>query len=362
MENVRDRGTKMQIDLFMEFASPPGSDRSVSQIFDDALALAHAADETQIDTIWAAEHHFLGDYSNASAPDMLLSAMARETRRINLGFAIIPLTIHDPVRVAERLATLDVLSRGRVRWGVGRGVTLTELQGFGVEPRDSRTVFRGNFETLRSALKAGYAERNGVRLELRPKPSPRLQNGWLAAVSPESFELAAELDLDVMCGPFKPWPMVKADLRRYRRLRPNGRVSFTLAAYCEQDHRAARRRAEPGILWAYRRLFEIAAPLLAQQVESYEHYRRLGRLRTLLDRMLSLGVLEKMGLAAVGGPDHVADRLRSLAASSVDRVSLIVGGGDLSLAETTRCLKLLSAEVFPRLGAAGDLRLRVATV
>ena len=193
----------MKFDLFMEFASPPGASRNLSDIMEDGLRIARAADTLGIDAVWLAEHHFLGDYCNAAAPDMLLAAMARETRRIGLGFGIIPLPIHDPVRVAERLATLDLLSHGRVLWGVGRGVTLTELEGFGVEPASSREIFRRQFGLLNTILETGTFTREGRHYDLRPRPEPSLGTGWLAAVSPESFELAAELGLNVMTGPFK---------------------------------------------------------------------------------------------------------------------------------------------------------------
>ena len=69
-------------------------------------------------------------------------------------------------------------------------------------------------------LDTGTAVRGGKTFELRPRPGPGLGTCWLASVSPESFDLAAELGLNVMTGPFKPWPLVKADLRRYRRLSP----------------------------------------------------------------------------------------------------------------------------------------------
>ncbi len=341
----------MDIDLFMEFASPPSAGSDVAETIENNLALARAADAAGFGAVWIAEHHFLGDYSNAAAPDMLLAALARETRRIGLGFAILPLTLHDPVRVAERLATLDLLSEGRVLWGVGRGVTVTELEGFGVDPTESRRLFLERFAELKAILETGRVTRAGKSYEIRPRPGPRLGTGWLAAVSPGSFDLAAELGLDVLTGPFKPWPLIRADLARYRRRRPSGRTSFTLAVYCEEDHRAARSRAGPGLLWAYRRIFEIARPLLAREIEGYEHYRRLGWVVPLVERVLSLGVLEKMGLAAVGDPEHVLKRLRVLQAAGLDRVSLVLGGGDLGRAETVRCVELLAREVLPRLAA-----------
>ncbi len=341
----------MDVDLFMEFAAPgvPGVPRA--QLFEDGLALARAADAAGFGAVWLSEHHFLDDYSATAAPEMLLAAMARETRRIRLGFGIVPLPLHDVVRVAERLATLDELSQGRVLWGVGRGVTTTELEGFGIDPATSRQVFRERFAALKSILETGSFNRAGKIYELQPKPGPGLGTGWLAAVSPESFALAAELGLHVMAGPFKPWPLVKADLKRFRRLRPQGETSFTLAVYCHEDHGTARRRAEAGLVWAYRKMLEITRPLMSRHIAGYEHYRNLGWITPLFDKVLSLPVLEAMGLAVVGGPDHVREKLLSLQASGLDRVSLVIGGGDLTVAETTGCVELLATEVLAGLAA-----------
>lgn len=350
----------MEIDLFMEFASPPSAGRTVAEAFEDGFALARTADTAGFGAVWVAEHHFLGDYCNAAAPDMLLAAIARETTRIKLGFGIVPLPLHDPVRVAERLITLDLISGGRLLWGVGRGVTATELEGFGVAPEQSRPVFLERYHALAAILRTGRAVRDGKEYALQPPPRD-VGTGWLAAVSPESFALAAELGLHVMAGPFKPWPFVNADLKRYRRLNPRGRTSFTLAVYCAEDHRAARRRAEDGILWAYRKILEVAAPFLKQRIAGYEHYRALGWAAPLLDKVLSLNTLEAMGLAVVGDPPHVARRLRELGDAGLDRVSLVIGGGDLARHEAGACVELLARDVLPRLNSAPAAATREAT-
>jgi alkanesulfonate monooxygenase SsuD/methylene tetrahydromethanopterin reductase-like flavin-dependent oxidoreductase (luciferase family) len=268
----------------------------------------------------------------------------------------VPLPPHSPVRFAERFATLDRLSGGRLLWGVGRGVTATELAGFGVAPAHSRALFLERLEALRTMLATGAMERDGARYELHPAPRPQLAAGWMAAVSPESFELAAKLGLEVMSGPFKPWPLVRADLARYRRLRPEGRTAFALAAYCETDGAAARRRAEAGIVWVYRRIREIAAAFLERRTEGYEHYRHLGRLAPLLDPVLGLRSLELLGLAAVGDADHVGRRLAALARSGLDRALLSIGGGDLDRAHAEACVARIGAEVLPRIAAGQATR------
>jgi alkanesulfonate monooxygenase SsuD/methylene tetrahydromethanopterin reductase-like flavin-dependent oxidoreductase (luciferase family) len=349
----------MKIDLFLELASPPDDPRGLEQVLEDTLGVVRAADRLGFDAVWLAEHHFLGDYCNSAAPDLLLAAMARDTKHIGLGLGVVPLPIHDPVRVAERLATLDLLSGGRILWGVGRGVTLTELRGFDVDPAESRALFLGRLNQLRDLLREAAFERKGSRFALRPEPRPGLWPGWMAAVSSESFPLAADLGLNVMTGPFKPWPFVRADLARYHRHierigAPSGATSFTLAAYCEADHRAARARSEDGILWVYRKIFEVSRHLLVGRIEGYEHYRNLGRFLPILDRTLSLSLLETLGLAAVGSPGHLAERLLALQASGLDRVSLMVGGGDLPAERVVNCLSLIAEEVMPVLEQAAS--------
>jgi alkanesulfonate monooxygenase SsuD/methylene tetrahydromethanopterin reductase-like flavin-dependent oxidoreductase (luciferase family) len=181
----------------------------------------------------------------------------------------------------------------------------------------------------------------------------------MASVSPESFDLAAELGLNAMTGPFKPWPMIRADLARYRKAAPWGETSYTLAVYCEEDHKAARRHARDGLLWVFRKIFEVSRPLLATQIEGYEHYRRLGALLPILDKALSVSVLERLGLAAVGDPAHVLRKLAALRDSGLDRVSLVIGGGVMDVARTTDCLNLLARDVLPKLRSTDDIKAEV---
>ncbi|WP_185961462.1 LLM class flavin-dependent oxidoreductase [Telmatospirillum sp. J64-1] len=343
----------MKIDLLLDFATPPGDERSLAEMVEDGLALARAADCLGFDAIWVAEHHFLDHYSHASCPDMLLAALARETSRIGLGFGIVPLPIHEPVRVAERLSTLDLLSDGRVLWGAGRGLAPVELQGFGVRPEDSRKLLAERLGEVRSILRRGGFVREGQFFDLRPAPRPDLADeAWLAAGAPESFDMAAAWKLNVLAGPFKPWPMVRADLNRYRKLWPGGRGAFTLAVHCDLDQRRARRRAGRGVLWLFRQIFALSRPLLLSEVEDYDHYRAVAWVGPLLERMLTLPALEALGLAAVGTPEHVGERLEGLQASGLDRVCIMPGGGGLEREEMIRSLELIADKVMPRLTVA----------
>ena len=84
--------------------------------------------------MWEVEHHFLEEYSHSSAPEVFLAAASQRTKNIRLGHGIVqlPVQFNHPARVAERIATLDLLSGGRVEFGTGEASSQTELGGFGV--------------------------------------------------------------------------------------------------------------------------------------------------------------------------------------------------------------------------------------
>src|SRR6201997_3136823 len=108
------------------------------QLYQDALDQVELADRIGIDYVWEVEHHFLEEYSHSSAPEVFLAAATQRTKRIRLGHGIVQLTTNQPHRVAERIATLDLLSGGRVDFGMGEGAGPAELHPFGVRVRDQR--------------------------------------------------------------------------------------------------------------------------------------------------------------------------------------------------------------------------------
>ena len=117
------------------------------RLLQEALAQVELADRLGYDTVWAAEHHFLEEYSHSSAPGVFLAAASQRTKNIRLGFGVLPLPpgYQHPARVAEAAATLDLVSDGRVELGTGEGSTGAELAGFGVDRDDrARPVGRGD--------------------------------------------------------------------------------------------------------------------------------------------------------------------------------------------------------------------------
>src|SRR5262249_8126746 len=110
------------------------------QDFENALDQVRVADELGFDSVWAVEHHFLEEYSHCSAPEVFLTACAMQTQRIRLGHGAVVCVpqMNHPIRVAERAATLDILSGGRLEFGTARSSTWTELGGFQVDPDTTR--------------------------------------------------------------------------------------------------------------------------------------------------------------------------------------------------------------------------------
>ena len=146
-----------------------GPDGAEEQLLRDALEQVELADRVGFDDVWEVEHHFLEEYSHSSAPEVFLAAASQRTKRIRLGHGIVQLPpgFNHPARVAERIATLDLISGGRVEFGTGESCSQAELGGFGVERepearavggvarRDHAHVRRG---AVRRATRAGSCD------------------------------------------------------------------------------------------------------------------------------------------------------------------------------------------------------------
>ena len=129
----------MKFGIFYEHQLPrPWTATSEYDLFQQSLSQLELADALGYDYVWEVEHHFLEEYSHSSAPEVFLAAATQRTKRIRLGHGIVQLTTNQPHRVAERIATLDLLSGGRVDFGMGEGAGPAELHPFGIRVRDKR--------------------------------------------------------------------------------------------------------------------------------------------------------------------------------------------------------------------------------
>src|SRR3954464_8681095 len=125
----------MRFGIFYEHQLPrPWDGDSEERLIRDALEQVELADRVGIDYVWEVEHHFLEEYSHSSAPEVFLPAASQRTQRIRLrhGIVQLPRNVNPPPRIAERIATLDIVSGVRVDFGTGEASSSAELGGFGV--------------------------------------------------------------------------------------------------------------------------------------------------------------------------------------------------------------------------------------
>ncbi len=210
----------MHIGFSVAFQNPLGQ-RSDAEVYHRELGFALQAEMWGFDSIWTVEHHFT-DYTMCPDPLQLLTYLAAQTRRIQLGTGVIVLPWHDPVRVAEQITLLDNLSGGRVILGIGRGIARVEYDGFRVPMDTSRQRFVEYAQVVLQGLERGYIDHDGAflqqpRRDLRPRPQQSFRGRtYAAAVSPDSMPIMAELGVGILIIVQKPWEMVEADLDAYR--------------------------------------------------------------------------------------------------------------------------------------------------
>src|SRR2546426_11746928 len=130
----------MRFGLFYEHQLPrPWEEGAEERLYSDALEQVELADRVGMHSVWEVEHHFLEEYSHSPAPEVFLAAASQRTQRIRLGHGIVqlPPAFNHPARVAERIATLDLVSDGRVDFGTGESSSEAELGGFLID-RDQK--------------------------------------------------------------------------------------------------------------------------------------------------------------------------------------------------------------------------------
>ncbi|MFC9252104.1 LLM class flavin-dependent oxidoreductase [Amycolatopsis thailandensis] len=196
----------MKIDLFNEIQNPrPWPEGHERLRFSQAMEQAVLADELGYDCWWQVEHHGAGEFSLSSAPELMLAALSQRTSRIRLGHSAVlaPGRFNHPIRVAERAATLDHLSGGRVELGLTRS-TIPEWRLFGIEPDEARAQTQEAFEMVprmwtseRFSYESAAYRVDDVPISPKPvqKPHPPL---WQAAASPASFEEAGRRGVGVL--------------------------------------------------------------------------------------------------------------------------------------------------------------------
>lgn len=304
----------MRFDLFYELSLPPQRGLSEPQAYAETLAQIELADRLGYGCAWLVEHHFLRGYSHCSKPELVLAAAASRTRNIRLGHAIIPLPLHHPIHVAERVATLDILSGGRLEVGIGRGFSPREYAAFGADMAASRELADESLEILRASFARRPVTYHGAHYRLDALDIGRYAAAWRGRDAP--------------------------------------RIGMTVGVLCLEDRRRAQRLAAEAFAWFYRELFQAALPVLERLYPSYEELHELGRFRALMKLGVDFGLLETFGLAVAGDPEDCRAKLAKYAANGVTHLLCAFGAGAVEGSVARESLELFAREVMPAFAGA----------
>ncbi len=351
----------MRFGIFYEHQLPrPWPEGGELKLFQDALSQVELADRLGVDYAWEVEHHFLEEYSHSSAPEVFLAAASQRTKRIRLGHGItlMPPAYNHPARVAERLATLDLVSNGRVEWGTGESASRAELEGFGIDPAERRAMWRETTEQVANMLAMdpypGYQGkyfampvRNVVPKPVQ-KPHPPL---WVACSNRETIHLAAQLGMGALTFAFidpaeaAHWIADYYDTFK-RECVPightvNPNVAMVTGFSCHADAAEARRRGTDGF-----RFFQFALG----------HHYSFGKHtpgRTDIWKKF-VAVRDQLGLEMLGGgtgcigtPAQLTASLRQFETNGVDQTIFIQQGGNNQHEHICESLELFAREVMP---------------
>jgi alkanesulfonate monooxygenase SsuD/methylene tetrahydromethanopterin reductase-like flavin-dependent oxidoreductase (luciferase family) len=306
----------MEFGIFTEFAWAPGA--TEADAFDESIAQMLAAEELGLDAVWLAELHFQKDRSVLSSPLVVASALAARTRRVKLVIAVQVLPLSHPLRLAEDVATLDHLSRGRLEFGIGRSGLPGHYQGFNIPYRESRDRFLETLDILVQAWTRDRFTHEGKHFQFRDvcvipkpyqKPHPPIR---VAATTPETFALVGRLgyplfvavrtssigDLREMIGGYhEGWAAAGHPGR--------GDIAATIPIYVADSPARAREEPEASTMHFFRSIAE-ALQRASAATQTPESRARAARLATLTYD----DVLDQF--AVFGTPECVADRLLAL--------------------------------------------------
>ena len=347
----------MKFGIFYEHQLPrPWTEDAEYHLLQQSLDQIELADGLGFDFAWEVEHHFLEEYSHSSAPEVFLGAASQRTKRIRLGHGIVQLTTNHPARVAERVATLDLVSHGRVELGLGESATTTELHPFDRRFRDKRAVWE---DAVRACLPMFWNdawEYHGEHFDFplrnvvpkpRQKPHPPL---WVACSQLETIRMAGRRGMGALGFQFVSAEAARAWVHAYYNAytkqleklcdyRPNPNIAVVSQFMCAATDEEAQAKAEGSSFFQFAlRYYATHAPGVPGEIRLWDEYRAF--------RDTPEGQAAHVG-GLIGSPDTIRDRLCKFEESNVDQVILLNQAGKNTHDDICASLELFAREVMP---------------
>jgi alkanesulfonate monooxygenase SsuD/methylene tetrahydromethanopterin reductase-like flavin-dependent oxidoreductase (luciferase family) len=316
------------------------------------------------DSLWALEHHFTG-YAMSPAPTQLLAYFAGRTKRIQLGTAVIVLPWHDPVRVAEQIALLDIMCGGRCLFGFGRGAATTEYEGFRIPMGEARPRFAEAAEIVVKALANESFEHDGPffkipRMSIRPRPMSNPERRFYASsVSPESAEVIAKLGFGMLMIMQNEWEKCRQDIDTFQTMSeqagfvPKAPIILTNVS-CAESREEATERAQKYLGRKWQSIddhYHFSDGHLAN-VKGYEAYGKTARTYAKLKDPANLKKATDfyVSIQIVGTPDDCLQQLGDLQkVTGHEHLVAEFSFGNLPHHEAEKNVRLFADRVLPAL-------------
>jgi alkanesulfonate monooxygenase SsuD/methylene tetrahydromethanopterin reductase-like flavin-dependent oxidoreductase (luciferase family) len=375
--------------LFFEHQVPrPWGEGDERRVLQEALAQIELADQLGFECVWQVEHHFLEEYSHSSAPELFLAAASQRTQRIRLAHGIVHSVpaINHPARVAERIATLDVLSGGRVEFGTGEGSSAAELDAFGIDPAAKRSMWEeGVRVALRCMTETPFTGFVGDHVRMPPRnvvPKPLQQPHppvWVACTRRETIHMAAQLGIGALAFAFFDPEEARHWVDDYYTTLAaegvpigdavNANLACVTSFFCHPDEEEAVRRGAEGVNFlgyslAYYYVFGRHKPGHANLWSEYQDQRAehgydpeaVALATQSPGRLGAKAVTEgTTGLrGAMGTPAQVREYLRRYEDCGVDQVILACASGRNRHEHVMETLDLFAREVMPEFAARDE--------
>ena len=351
----------MKFGLMTQLQLPhPSAPNAELNAHNHMLEQAVAGEEAGFDYFWLTEMHFFRQIGHSPCPDVLAAAVSQRTTRIRLGIAVLLLTVNHPFQLAERIATLDILSNGRFDFGMGRGSTPYMIEGFGVRPETSRDIAGEAITAVMQMLQheefPGFTgehfdlPKRHVVPRVIQKPHPPL---WIAASNLATYEHAARQGVGVIGVTRNSVDETRDAIRSYRAIIRSGDTSgyiggvanenvgaFALTC-CDEDDRIGRDLACAAARWY-----------------NGDNDAELNRVRfasaggkeavVAKFRNRTNDQLIEDGMAIGGNPDSVCRQVEQWAEAGLDQILFVVHAGNLTHEQAMRSIDLIGSKVIPR--------------
>jgi len=360
--------------LFYEIpVARPWAKDSEYKAYQEVVEQAVLGEQAGFHSLWTVEHHFLEEFSHCSNPEVLYGYIAARTHKLRLGYGVrlMPRPYNHPVRTAESVAVLDLLSDGRVEMGSGRSATRAELEGFGIDPAATRDMWREALEHIVGCWTNDEYEFSGEhwsmpRRRVLPKP---LQDPhppiWGATTSIEGHRMMGKLGLG-LCSfsvglppeEFKP----KVDAYRQGIAEctdPIGAfvndqaATFTMVHCADSDEKAFA-DAKESMEWYPRvgagQIASLADWQTGKDLGTYDYAADIQRMRDEggLDA-ITFDMIRDSGAAMVGDPQRCIEIGQRYAASGCDMLFCLLNPYKIPHREIMRSIELLGEKVIPAL-------------